>query len=57
MHFQLSEKICDIVRSDRVCVTVGGDHSVGLGTVFGHASAYPEEVMNIKFQFFSNIVF
>ena len=48
---QLSEKVSEIVKSDRLCVTVGGDHSIGVGTVFGHASAYPEEV-RIQNQFF-----
>ncbi len=45
--FQLSAKVCDIIKSDRVCVTVGGDHSIGLGTVYGHAKAYPEEVKEL----------
>ena len=48
MFFQLSEKVCDVIKSDRICVTVGGDHSIGLGTVFGHAKAYPEEVFTFE---------
>jgi len=43
-RFQLSERVSEIVKSDRLCVTVGGDHAIGVGTVFGHANAYPEEV-------------
>ena len=38
--FQLSDKVSQIIRSGRICITIGGDHSVGLGTVFGHAKSY-----------------
>lgn len=30
MH-RLSEKVCDIRNEDRICVTLGGDHSIAVG--------------------------
>jgi arginase family enzyme len=38
---QLSDKVSEIIKSGRICITLGGDHSIGLGTVFGHAKSYP----------------
>ncbi len=40
---KLSDKVCDVIQSGKVCVTVGGDHAIGLGTVFGHAKAYTQQ--------------
>ena len=36
----------EIIKSGRVCVTIGGDHSIGLGTVFGHAKSYVSDDNN-----------
>ena len=36
----------EIIKSGRVCVTIGGDHSIGLGTVFGHAKSYVSDNNN-----------
>ena len=40
--WQLSEAVCRIIKDGRMCLTLGGDHSIGLGTVHGHLSAQPE---------------
>ncbi|CAH1643522.1 unnamed protein product [Spodoptera littoralis] len=33
---KLSERVSQVLRDDRVVVTIGGDHSIGVGTVDGH---------------------
>nr|CAD7260409.1 unnamed protein product [Timema shepardi] len=37
--FQVSEKVQDVIKDGRVCVTLGGDHSVSIGTIDGHVKA------------------
>uniref|UniRef100_A0A336KHF2 Arginase n=1 Tax=Culicoides sonorensis TaxID=179676 RepID=A0A336KHF2_CULSO len=32
----LSDKVFQILKDGRVCLTLGGDHSIGIGTVDGH---------------------
>lgn len=32
----LSEKVQEILKDDRRVLTIGGDHSVGIGTIDGH---------------------
>lgn len=32
----LSKKIGEILNDNRMCITLGGDHSIGVGTVDGH---------------------
>lgn len=39
---RLSDVVTDIAKSGKLPVTVGGDHSLGLGTVIGVARAHPE---------------
>lgn len=34
-----------ILREDRVCLTIGGDHSVGMGTLAGHLAVDPDVVV------------
>ncbi|CAG2056976.1 unnamed protein product [Timema podura] len=36
---QVSEKVQDVMKDGRVCVTLGGDHSLSIGTVDGHVKA------------------
>ncbi|GLV39028.1 arginase [Carabus blaptoides fortunei] len=36
---ELSKHVYNIIQAQRVCLTLGGDHSIGLGTVHGHAKA------------------
>lgn len=33
---RLSEKVFDILSDDRMCITLGGDHAIGIGSVDGH---------------------
>jgi len=42
---QISQQVESIIKEDTFCLTLGGDHSVGLGTVAGHLSADPEAVV------------
>ncbi|XP_023329870.1 arginase-2, mitochondrial isoform X2 [Eurytemora carolleeae] len=41
----VSEKVEKILGQDSFCLTLGGDHSIGLGTVAGHLAADPEAVV------------
>lgn len=34
---QIGEKVRDIVKAEQTCVSLGGDHSMSIGTVAGHA--------------------
>ncbi|KRT78577.1 hypothetical protein AMK59_8403 [Oryctes borbonicus] len=40
---ELSDKVEEIVRDDRICLTLGGDHSIGIGTIHGHIKARNDE--------------
>lgn len=35
----ISNKVQQIVSDNRICLTLGGDHSIAVGTVHGHAKA------------------
>jgi len=39
---QLSDHVSEIIKDGRLCLTLGGDHSVGLGTVHGHLKTQAE---------------
>lgn len=39
---KLSQKVSKIINEGRMCLTLGGDHSIGVGTVHGHLKAQPE---------------
>ncbi|XP_013794391.1 arginase-1-like [Limulus polyphemus] len=39
---KVSEKVSQVLRDNYLCVTLGGDHSLGLGTIHGHSCVYPE---------------
>ncbi|XP_063297250.1 arginase-1 [Pelobates fuscus] len=38
---KLANAVADIKKSGRVCLTLGGDHSLALGTIAGHAKVHP----------------
>ncbi|XP_067943640.1 arginase, hepatic-like [Watersipora subatra] len=40
MH-KISDMVKGVVEGDGVCVTLGGDHSIALGTVHGHCQVHP----------------
>lgn len=35
MSFRLSEKVQEVLRDGRLCMTLGGDHSIGFGNSYG----------------------
>ena len=39
IFFQISEHVQKAIESNNVCLTLGGDHSVAMGTIHGHAKA------------------
>ncbi|XP_060517350.1 arginase, hepatic [Cylas formicarius] len=41
---EISKNVSDIIRDGRICITLGGDHSLGIGTVDGHLKAMNENV-------------
>jgi len=42
---QVFKKVQSVLRQGNTCLTLGGDHSIGLGTVAGHLSVDPEAVV------------
>ncbi|XP_030747844.1 arginase, hepatic [Sitophilus oryzae] len=43
-NFEVSKMVEDIIKTGRICITLGGDHSLGVGTVDGHIKAKNENV-------------
>ncbi|XP_066138595.1 arginase, hepatic [Euwallacea fornicatus] len=43
-NYEVSKTVKSILSRGRICVTLGGDHSLGLGTVDGHIKAKDENV-------------
>ncbi|XP_044268796.1 arginase-1 [Tribolium madens] len=43
-NFQVSRSVEKILNDGRICLTLGGDHSIGIGTVDGHIKAKNEKV-------------
>ncbi|XP_071517487.1 arginase, hepatic-like [Panulirus ornatus] len=39
---RLASSVAQVVRDGRICLTLGGDHSIAIGTVNGHAQANPD---------------
>ena len=37
--FQVSDNVVRVLKEDRLCLTIGGDHSCGIGTIDGHVKA------------------
>ena len=42
---QISNKVHDVIKLGEVCLTLGGDHSLSIGTVHGHARAEKDMVL------------
>lgn len=38
-HKELSQKVVDVMNLQQMCLTIGGDHSIGIGTIDGHQKA------------------
>lgn len=38
----LSSRVGQVLRDGRLCVTLGGDHSIAIGTIHGHAHTNPQ---------------
>lgn len=38
---RLSSRVGQVLRDGRLCVTLGGDHSIAIGTIHGHAHSNP----------------
>ena len=43
--FQLSELVHRVLNEDKICVTLGGDHAIGIGTIHGVTSAFPSSCL------------
>jgi len=41
---EVSKRVANIIRDGRICLTLGGDHSIGVATVDGHIQAKSENV-------------
>lgn len=41
----LSDRVCEVLHSGRLCITLGGDHSIGIGTLDGHLRHNPDAVV------------
>ncbi|KAK9721432.1 Arginase family [Popillia japonica] len=41
---ELSEQVEKVIRDGRICLTLGGDHSIGIGTIHGHMRAKSEDL-------------
>ena len=39
---QVADKVEECLRTSGACVAVGGDHSMAIGTILGHARVQPE---------------
>lgn len=39
----LSEQVQQVLKEDRRVLTIGGDHSLGIGTIDGHVKVQYEE--------------
>lgn len=41
----LSDRVCQVLQDGRLCMTLGGDHSIGIGTLDGHLRHNPDAVV------------
>ena len=49
---RLANAVSSVVSENRICVTLGGDHSIAIGTIQGHAAAKSDkQVLYITFQY------
>ena len=42
-HFQLSELVERVLNEDKLCITLGGDHAIGIGTISGFTRAFKNQ--------------
>ncbi|CAB3237168.1 unnamed protein product [Arctia plantaginis] len=42
---RLSEQVTQVLKDDRIAVTIGGDHSIGVGTVDGHQKVNKDMIL------------
>ena len=42
---QLSQSVQQVLNEDRLCITLGGDHAIGIGTIHGFTQTYPESCL------------
>lgn len=42
---RLSQRISEVLRDDRMVITIGGDHSIGVGTVDGHYNVNEDMIL------------
>lgn len=55
---ELSSKVSSVLQDDRVCVTIGGDHSIGVGNVFDQSYIMPHaNFFSFKFYYVLNFDF
>lgn len=40
-YFQIADMVTDVVKSGKTCLNLGGDHSMAIGSIFGHSRAEP----------------
>lgn len=43
-NHQVSKQVANIIRDGRICLTLGGDHAIAVGTVDGHIQAKSENI-------------
>lgn len=43
----LSAAVTRVLSDGRVCVTLGGDHSIAIGTINGHVAARPDHQVRV----------
>ena len=41
-HVQISDAVAESLRRGRLCLTLGGDHSLAIGSIFGHSIVKPD---------------
>lgn len=41
---EVSKNVANIIRDGRICLTLGGDHAIAVGTVDGHIQAKSENI-------------
>jgi arginase len=42
---KVSEAVEKIIKKNEVCLAIGGDHSMSVGTIHGHLLAQPDTVL------------
>ena len=42
---QIAADVYNVIKSGRTCLALGGDHSMAIGSIYGHSLAEPEHVV------------